>query len=307
MAIQLDYNGNKGFRLLAIYERLNKGELISKTQLSYDFGVTIKTVQRDIDNLRAYLAETHFAEGEVSIKYDKGKNGYYLVRFEREWLTNEEVLALCKILLESRAFNKSELNGLLKKLLAQVVPSDRKIVDEIIRSEKHCYIPPRHNKSLLKTIWQLSEYVSKNEIVAFKYSRKDGIKKEHSVKPIAIMFSEYYFYLVSFMADDSKEYPTIFRIDRITGVKGTKEKFTVPYADKFSEGEFRKRVQFMYSGELKRVVFEYSGQSIEAVLDKLPTAEILEQDNGIYTVKVEAYGDGIYMWLRSQGDNVKLI
>lgn len=303
----LDYNGNKGFRLLSIYERLNKGELLNKTQLSNDFNVTLKTIQRDIDDLRAYLAETHFSEGEVSIKYDKGRNGYYLVRLEREWLTNEEVLALCKIILESRAFNKTEMNALLKKLLAQVVPYDKKTVNGIIQSEKHCYVQPKHNKNLLKPIWQLTEYISKNEVIDFKYTRKDGVKKGHRVKPVAIMFSEYYFYLVSFMADGSKEYPTIFRIDRIADISGTKERFSVPYRDKFSDGEFRKRVQFMYSGELKRVTFEFSGPSVEAVLDRLPTAEILKQENGIYTIKVEAYGEGVLMWLKSQGDWVRVI
>lgn len=301
MSIRLDYNGNKGFRLLSIYERLNKGELVDKIFLANSFGVTSKTIQRDIDDLRAYLAETHFDEGEVSIRYDKSKNGYYLVRFEREWLTNEEVLGLCKILLESRAFNKAELNGLLKKLLAQVVPTDRKTVEDIIGSEKHCYVPLKHNRNLLKPLWQLSEYISKNEAVSFKYTRKDGVKKEHTIKPVAIMFSEYYFYLVSFMADDSKAYPTIFRIDRITNIRGTKEKFNVPYGNKFSDGEFRKRVQFMYSGELKHVTFEFSGPSIEAVLDRLPTAEVLKQENEVYTVRVESYGDGVLMWLRSQG------
>ena len=121
------------------------------------------------------------------------------------------------------------------------------------------------------------------------------------------MFSEYYFYLISFLADDSKEYPTIFRIDRITDIKGTKEKFTVPYSERFSDGEFRKRVQFMYAGELKHVIFEFNGLSIEAVLDRLPTAEILREQDDKYIIRVEAYGNGIYMWLRSQGENVKVL
>ena len=58
----IDYNGNKGFRLLSIYERLNKGEIIEKAQLAEYFGVTQKTIQRDIDDLHAYIAEVHFAE-----------------------------------------------------------------------------------------------------------------------------------------------------------------------------------------------------------------------------------------------------
>jgi len=105
--------------------------------------------------LIAYLAETHFSETEILIKYDKSKAGYYLVRFEREWLTNEEVLALCKILLESRAFQKEELNGSIGKLMSQVVPNDRKTVDEILKNELCQYIPRKHIKKLWSHIWEM--------------------------------------------------------------------------------------------------------------------------------------------------------
>lgn len=303
----IDYNGNKGFRLLSIYERLNKGEIIEKAQLAECFGVTQKTIQRDIADLRAYLADTHFAENEVAIKYNKLRKGYYLVRFEREWLTNEEVLALCKIILESRAFQRDELSNLISKLIKQTVPNDRKIVESIIKSEYHNYVPLRHNKKLLEPIWMLSQYINKSEIISFIYSRKDGLAREHKVKPVAIMFSEFYFYLISYMADGSKEYPTVFRIDRMSDIKSTNEKFITPYSDKFNDGEFRKRIQFMFTGELKKVIFEYSGQSIEAVLDRLPTAGIIKEESGTYTIKAEVYGDGIYMWLRSQGNYIKVI
>lgn len=157
---------------------------------------------------------------------------------------------------------------------------------------------------MLNSIWALSQYISRNEIISFQYTRKDGVAKEHLIKPVAIMFSEYYFYLVSYMADDRKEHPTIFRIDRMENIRGTKERFSIPYKDRFSDGEFRKRVQFMYSGELRTVCFTYSGPSIEAVLDRLPTAEVLSESDDVYTVRAEVYGNGIDMWLRSQGDQV---
>ena len=80
------------------------------------------------------------------------------------------------------------------------------------------------------------------------------------------------------------------------------EHFKVPYKDRFQEGEFRKRVQFMYGGKLERIRFRYTGPSIEAVLDRLPTAEILSQDAEGWTVEAEVFGKGIEMWLRSQGD-----
>ena len=82
------------------------------------------------------------------------------------------------------------------------------------------------------------------------------------------------------------------------------EHFRVPYKDRFEEGEFRKRVQFMYGGKLQRIKFRYTGPSIEAVLDRLPTAQILNQDETGWVVTAEVFGKGIDMWLRSQGDSI---
>lgn len=303
----MGYKENKSFRLLSMYERLNKGELISKTRLAREFNVTEKSVQRDIDDLRAYLADVHFSEIYAAIEYDKTEKGYRLVRNEREMLTNTEILAMCKILLESRALRRDELDRIISKLLGKLSPDDKCRVEEIIRDELYNYVPPRHGKKLLEPIWELSRAIRGHEIIEFSYIRQDGTEKARCVKPVAIMFSEFYFYLVAYLADGSKEYPTVFRIDRMKNVKRTKEHFSIPYKERFNDGEFRKRVQFMYSGELNRVTFEYSGQNVESVLDRLPTAEILSSDNGIYKIRAEVYGEGIYMWLRSQGDNVKVV
>ena len=302
----LNYNGNKSFRLLNIYERLNKGELVNKETLANDFGVSLKTIQRDLDDLRAYLAETHFTESEVSIKYDKSKNGYYLVRLEREWLTNEEVLALCKILLESRAFCKDEMTALIGKIVMQSTPNDRKTIEEIIRGEYRSYIPLKHNKPLLDPLWKISEFIRGQKIITFSYERQDKKVSTKTAKPVSIMFSEFYFYMIAYVVDDPKNIPIVFRIDRMKNVKETGETFQIPYRDRFSDGEFRKRVQFMYSGELKTVKFRYSGV-LEAILDRLPTAQIISEQNGVYTISAETYGDGIYMWLRSQGDLVEIL
>lgn len=304
--MQLDYKGNKGFRLLNLYERLNKGETVSKEALAGDFGVSSKTIQRDIDDLRAYLAETHFDECDTSIKYSKAKNGYYLVRQEREWFTNEEVLALCKILLESRAFCKNEMSAIINKILMQSAPNDRKRIEDIIRNEFQSYIPLKHGKPLLDILWRISDIIHSQKVIRFKYERQDKKIKLKEGKPVAIMFSEFYFYMIAFMTDDTKNIPIVFRIDRISDIEETGEIFQIPYRDRFNDGEFRKRVQFMYSGELKTVRFKYSGV-LEAILDRLPTAKIISDDNGTYTISAETYGDGIYMWLRSQGSKVEIL
>lgn len=301
-----NYKNDKAFRLLNMYERLNKGEVLYKRELADCYGVSEKTLQRDFNDLRNYLAETKTGE-DVFVVYDKKTNGYYLSQLSREWFSNKEVLALCKILLESRAFNKEELNILIDKLLLQITPNDRKEVTEIIRKELFYYVPLKHGKNLLSRLWEITQYINNKEYIEISYVRKDGVYKIHQIKPVAILFSEYYFYVISYMADETKVDPTVFRIDRIQEINSMKKHFVTPYLNEFNDGEFRKRVQFMFTGKLTKVKFEYSGHSLEAILDRIPTAHIINERDGVYTLEAESYGEGIIMWLRTQGEYVKFI
>ena len=81
----------------------------------------------------------------------------------------------------------------------------------------------------------------------------------------------------------------------------------MPYAKRFEEGEFRKRVQFMYGGKLEQIKFRYTGPSLEAVLDRLPTAEIISTDEKGWTIRAEVFDKGVDMWLRSQGTYVQMV
>lgn len=303
----MNIDNGKGFRLLNLYEILSRGDIVKKKDFAQSFGISEKSVQRDIDDLRAYLSERYESGDAVTVEYDYAKGGYRLLKQEREVLTNDEILVISKILLESRGLNKDEINGLIDKLLLQATPSARPNIKELVLNERFHYIAPRHGKPLVEVIWELSTHIHNREIIEFDYTRKDGKVARRRVKPLAIMFSEFYFYLITWMADDSKPYPTVFRIDRIMKIKNTEEKFRIPYAEKFSDGEFRKRVQFMYSGELKKIRFEYSGPSVEAILDRIPTAEIKNAEGNKYLLEAESYGDGILMWLRTQGEYVKVL
>lgn len=296
---------NKGQRLLGIYHRLSRGELISKEVLAREYGVTEKSIQRDIDDIRSYLAGDR-DKGAADICYDRQAKGYRLVEEESRCLTRKEILAMAKILLESRAFAKEELHTILDKLIEACPREGRKVVEDMIRNETFCYVPPRHGKKLLDALWDISLFIKNREIIRFSYKRQDGAEKEHTAKPVALLFSEFYFYLVAYKEEET-EFPTIFRVDRIGTMEKTGNHFQVPYQDRFKDGEFRKRVQFMYPGVLRRVTFTYNGPSVEAVLDRLPTARILSHKDGIYTLTAEAYGKGLDMWLGSQEKWVKVL
>ena len=293
----------KSIRILKILKRLSKGEIINIEKVSNEYNVHRKTVQRDIESLRAYFLEENSSE----IKYSKTKKGYYLINNDQNNFTNEETLAISKIILESRAFNKTELEKLLKKLIKQATNEDRKIIEDIIKNEEFNYSPLQHGKNLLSVIWDLSQYIVNKELINIKYTTKDGVQKNYEAKSLSIMFSEYYFYLITYV-NGKEEYPAILRIDRISEIKRKNQKFLLPYNERFEDGKFRKYVSFMHSGPLTKIKFRYKGY-IDYVLDKFPTAIIESEENigkqKIYTVIVEVYGSfGAEMWLKSQGDYV---
>ena len=63
----------------------------------------------------------------------------------------------------------------------------------------------------------------------------------------------------------------------------------------------------MYPGKLRRVKFLYRGSNVEAVLDRLPTAQIVKENaDGSCLITAESYGDGFDMWLKSQGDRIEI-
>ncbi len=310
---------NKSNRVLFIYSELLNGKVLKKKELAEKFNVNEKSIQRDLEDIRQYL-DNRFVSNDVhnDLIYDYKERGYRFEHVNKMKFSNDEVLAICKILLDSRAFRKDEMKTILDKLLDCCVPKESQMmVTDLISNEIHHYIPPRHDSHFLDKMWSIGSAIRDGFKVSFFYRGIQGKNgHERTVKPLAIMFSEYYFYLVAILENVKYESqsnnsddinPTIYRIDRIKDLKITSEHFSIPYKDRFEEGEFRKRIQFMFGGKLRRVKFEYTGYSVEAVLDRLPTAKILSEDDGKYLIQAEVFGDGIDMWLRSQGENVKLV
>ncbi|MCL1995027.1 MAG: WYL domain-containing protein, partial [Defluviitaleaceae bacterium] len=148
--------------------------------------------------------------------------------------------------------------------------------------------------------------ITNQKEISINYYRKDRSLSEKRIQPISLMFSEYYFYLIAYYPDQYDE-PRYFRLDRITGIVEHRKRFDVNLVPGFDEGELRKRSQFMFYGKLRQIRFWYTGPSVQAILDKLPTAKIIERKREKYLLEAEVYGDGIKMFLLSQGIWVKVV
>lgn len=296
---------NRSRRILSMFERLSRKEILCKDTEVKRFCVDKKTIQRDIEELRMYLADSDQGGGEI--KYCKKSKGYMLTGKSETWLTNEQILATARVLLESRAFSKCEMDELLKKLVLQCHPVEAKRIKDIISNELHHYVSVRHGKVLMHFIWELSQAVREQRLVKLFYRRLGNKVVQRVVKPQGVIFAEYYFYLIGDIHDKDFKRPIPYRLDRIVSYEIMDEKFTLAYAKRFEEGEFRKRIQFMQPGEVINLQMKYWGGSEEAILDRLPTARVVKKEGNVRYIEAEVFDGGIKMWLLSQAEQLEVL
>ena len=304
----MSYIGGKHDRILALYNNLLEGGSLSVKSAADYYGVSTKTIKRDIDDIRNFLSEKSAEEGSFKeVIYDKANNNYYISGNNK--LSSKELFCLSKILLESRALCKTEFMSVMDKMIDRCAyDSEMAHIKDMIANEKFHYAEPQHRKKLIDTIWSLSLAIKNHNRIKITYERLTEPKhRERIVEPVGIMFSDYYFYLAAYIPEKQTKNPTIYRIDRISGYEVLSETFRVPYANRFEEGEFHKRVQFMYGGDLLKLEFKYTGESPEAITDKLPTAEIISRDEDTYIFRAEVFGRGIKPWILGQADKIEIL
>ena len=300
-------DNTKQYRVLEIFFRAMRGEDISVAELANEYGVSTKSISRSIGDLKAFLADHRELVGNTEFEYSHQDKCYRL--YMDEFLTNKELFALVEVMIGARAFSKMELLALTDKLKRFTTAEDRPVLNELIRKELYHYPEVKHDcESVEDRLWQIVNCITDHKEITIEYYRMDRKWKTHRVRPASVMFTDYYFYLIAFMADGNVEKPYYFRLDRIKNVTEHRTKFTPNDIPEFDEGLLRKRSTFMWQGKLRTIRFEFSGPSVQAVLDKLPTARIIERlGDRKYLIEAETYGDGIKMWLLSQGSWVKVV
>jgi predicted DNA-binding transcriptional regulator YafY len=294
-------------RVLEIFFRALRGEDIIVSELANEYGVSTKSISRNISDLKAFLADHRELVGNTELEYSHRDKCYRL--YMDEFLTNKELFALVEVMIGARAFSKIELLALTDKLKKFTTLEDRPKLNELIRNEIYHYPEVKHDcESIQDRLWRIVNCISEHKEITVEYYRMDRRWNSHRIRPAAVMFSDYYFYLIAFMAEGKIDKPYYFRLDRIKDITEHRKKFSTEDIPEFDEGLLRKRSTFMWQGKLRTIRFEFSGPSLQAVLDKLPTAKIIEKiGDRKYLIEAETYGDGIKMWLLSQGSWVKVV
>ena len=200
----------KNERILDMYVRLCEGKCIQKAEEALRFGVDERSIQRDIDDIRAFLDDQEVGQSTHHRKviYDRNSKGFRMTGIEETMMSNSEILAVSKILLESRAFTKDEISSILDKLIAGCTPQENmKFVAELVANEKYHYVDLHDKSSIQDRLWELGNEIREYNLLELTYERvlpqKSVVKR--TVEPVAVLFSEYYFYLIAYITKKKKK------------------------------------------------------------------------------------------------------
>lgn len=249
-------------RIINLYSRLMEGEVINNNKEAFRFGVNERTILRDMNDIRAYLAN----DMDVSrqLVYDRSQRGYRLECNEQDRLTGKEILAVCKVFLESHALVKEELLPIVDKLLMCCASSqERKRAIALIANEKFHYENPMHEKPLENILWDIAGAVYEHRLMRICY--QDSVNRQmltRIIQPAGIVFTETNFYLTAYVseqdemdtsirfhnkeAEDRKKDETIcstvYCVNHIVEYEVLNQHFHVPYRQRFEKGDVKKRL-----------------------------------------------------------------
>ncbi|MGX6978663.1 helix-turn-helix transcriptional regulator [Vagococcus elongatus] len=303
---------NSQKRVLTIFIQLLSGVSLTKQDLMNDYKKQSSTIQRDIALIEEVLEEQVRSANKLDLgKLDrKDKGMYQLTQFlESNTLSDNELLAIIKVIYASRAFNKKEIYSLTHKIL--LLAEDKKRVKHFISNEQLNY-QGVSRIDLLAQINFISDAILDNQKIEFEYT-KCGVTKTLQRVPTAIHFSDLYFFMLSAShnAQDNGDLSLLnkFRINNIVNPRVISSKNKTPYKERFESGILTNRSAHLpFLGHELTMILDFYWDPVY-VLDRFPDSKIIkENEDGSFRIEVQANdGYGVKMWLLSQGDMVKVI
>lgn len=301
--------GMKKDRVLEIFYRLLTGTGVSVADLADEYEVSTKSISRDISEVKNFISDHRDLLSNAEVKYSASAKKYYMEL--DHFLSVDELFALVKMMIGCRGFSKVETLTLIGKMKQFTDKRNADTISQLISNEMYHFNEVKHDcKSVVEYLWKLTDCIENRKEITISYYKMNRDYVERRVRPLAITFTDYYFYLIGYQEKKKKGQESdwdirYYRVDRMVNIVEHRGHFTLTNQEKLDEGDLMSKIQYMFPGKTRHIRFAFTGPSVQAVLDKIPTARVVEIKNGTHIIDAEVFGTGINMFLLSQGSWVK--
>ncbi len=287
-------------RLLSITIMLINRRKVTAPELAEHFGVTIRTIYRDIEAIHS--------AGIPVVSYQGYEGGFCIMenyRINRQVLTFEDILSILTTL---KGINSTLQNQKLDDAIEKIgclIPEDREEEFER-RSEQIAFdiVPWGCGQRQQDYFRMLHCSLTEQKIVSFTYTNYQSATTARIVEPMTLLFKSYCWYLFGYCRT-RKDY-RLFKLSRMRDLAILNERFTrrnKSYRDALvstdGSGVDKKPVHL----ELLFI----PGVRVK-VEDFFDPGQIRILENGSLAVTITFPEDEwIYSWLLSYGDEVEII
>lgn len=283
-------------RLLAITILLINRRRVTASELSERFGISVRTVYRDIEALR---------EAEIPVTGCQGNNGGFAImdnyRLSRQMLTFNDIVAICTTLKGiNQSLKNSDIDTIIEKI-GCMIPEERE-EEFISRSEHFVFdISPWVFGNQQHYLDILYAAITKQYIISFIYTDYNGSPTSRSVEPMSLVFKSNTWYLFAYCRKRN-DY-RIFKLSRMKNITDSNELFT--------------RREKKYHDILPQQVrpknpIELSLRFVPNILPRIESFYTSDQlttldDGSILATAIIDYDEWIYSWILGFGDQVEVI
>ena len=112
---------------------------------------------------------------------------------------------------------------------------------------------------------------------------------------------------MAFRDNEDYDYPAFFRLNRIESFVLTVDRYSLKLFEEYNMGIMKQCVQFMYAGNLLNIKLKCLASAVEAILDRLPNAKVIERSGNSVIITAKAFENGFIRWVLSQGKAVEVL
>lgn len=302
-------------RLLEILAQLFSGRKLTAAAVAEQYGVSVRTAQRDLDQLQALRVNGEQAMVTRSSARPAVYQAHSVAR-----VAPGIVLMLEKMILDSRGLEPIELQLMLQAAVSMAPTEDVDCLNAAVHEELLNYQPIVSHQPRAQMIWTFQKAIEARRSLTLEYSdhaaQYPPTVEQFAGVPLAISFSKQYFRLTVYVTQaatpEAEGQVRNLHMDWITSYKPT-----MATADALPQAEIgeRRRVDaYGYRGERTTISFEYYGL-IEYVQDQYATARVvkmLDKPNDyqfpVALVEMDVdYSPGVRMWLITQSPILRVL
>lgn len=212
---------DKTTRMLILYQRLLRGDFISKPLYTMEFEITERSFDRDIQAMRLFLSDSF---SNLEVIYDESCNSYRLKNPpQKHEIAIGECYILSKLLLDSRLLRSDDQSEILRILRAQLTPDVREHLQSVMC--RTLEPPICLEKISVKLITDLLFSIARKDRITLKFRKEDA---EISCAPYSLEFCGRKSFLVGWEIE--RRVPVLYALDEILSYDPANQPFTLGHS-----------------------------------------------------------------------------